>query len=508
MTLQHDAERIPTGRQVRHLTDGIQNARAGRGLGSVLSDVWYAVVTVGLCTAFVTGIAQSLRDAAPDAGETTVALTGELPGALVAVAALGALLSLAGRLGPVGLGGGGAAWWLPMPIDRRGLLRPTVVRWPLVAAATGLVLVPLLVTMVGGTGSVGLVLRWAAFGAAVFGAAVAGAEVAQVHPRGSRWVAAAGEALLLVTALAFAAIALLGLATDGWALGAGWWAAVPLVLLAVAGTVVAERRTPELSGARLRAQGSLGDRAQVAVLSLDLRELGHALSASTGRARRRSVRLRAGGPRRAIVLADLMLLVRSPRPLVQIVVATLFAVAAGKIALTSGGLALYGVWLLTGFWAASSAAGGARQADMAPVLDRLLPLSARDARLVRGVVPLLAAVVWAVPTFAVHASRTGETGWLLVAPAWALVVAAAAVRAAYRPAPRWTASTVSSPMGGVPPTGGMFKGLDVALVGTLPTAVAAFLGGMPDALPNIQHLWALTVAAVLAAASGRRRKRT
>ena len=505
MTMQHDPARIPQGRQVRSLTASIENARQGRGIGAVVHEIWYVIITVGLCVLLVVGIAGGIKESVP-VEDGVATLTGELPGALALLAAVGGLLSLAGRLGPVGLGGGGASWWLPMPVDRRGLLRPTVLRWPLVSAAVGGVLAPLAVILFGADVTPSLVFRWAALGAAGFAALAAGAEVLQPFGSASRLVAGTGEVVMLLAAGAIAVVALTGRDTSAWTLDGAWVVAVPLAVVAVVATVLAERHSARLSGAGLRDRGSVGDRAQVAVLSLDLRELSGALAAAPHRARRKgSLRLAAGGPRRAIVLADLVLLGRAPRQLAQTAVAAMFAVAAGQVTLTHGGLPLYGVWLATGFWAANAAAAGARHADLAPVLDRLFPLSAREIRVVRSAAPLIAGTVWAGAAFGAHAGTTGQTAWLALVPAWAVVLAAAAVRGAYRPAARWIASTVVSPMGGVPPTGGLFKGLDVALVGTLPTAIALYTGSLSPTMIAGQVVWGAAIIAFLVGMSGRRK---
>ncbi|WP_155859389.1 DUF6297 family protein [Cellulomonas sp. KRMCY2] len=517
-TLVHDPAKVPSGGQVRHLTARIQGARQGHGAGAVLIEIWYTIITVGLSVTFVIGIADSIQASAPGEGGP-VMIAGELPAALVVLAAAGAVLSLAGRLGPVGLGGGGAAWWLPMPIDRRGLLRPTVLRWPSTTAAAGAVLAPLIVFAFGVDLTISTVLAWAALGGASFAALTALAAVAQSwHPgdrsgrshRSNRVTAAVGDTVLLGATAAVAGLALVGPAAasaSGWELGGGWWASIPLLLAAVVGTLVAERRTALLSGAGLRALGSVGDRAQVAVLSLDLRELSRALTTGTGRARRRgSLRLAPGGPRRAVVRADLVLLARTPRLLVQIAVAALLAVAATRVTLLGSGLPMYGTLVLTGFWAANTSAAGARHADMAPVLDRLLPLSAREVRLTRGVVPLAAAAVWTVTVLGLQAARTGEPLWLALALPWTLVLAVAALRSAYRPPPRASRVPVASPMGSVPPTGGLFHGLDVALVGTLPTAIALYVGVVSSTLVTAQLVMAGLVVAVLVGVSGTKKQ--
>lgn len=563
-----DPQRVPDGRQVRRLTAQIQDARAGRGLGALVSEVWYTIITVGLCLAFVAGVTSTVQDAAALVDGTVVGsggamLTGELPGALAALAMAGAMLSLAGRLGPVGVGAGGASWWLPMPVDRRGLLRWTVLVWPAVAAGVGLVLTPTLVAVLAGGTTVGAVLGWAGVGCAVFALMVALAALAQTRERPAPWTvtvdggrasrgrgarragarrqgarvpdaATVGELLMLVAAAAVALLAVTGAsgtsawtesgegtaafgwrsgALDDWHLAGGWWWwAVPLLVGAVVTTLTAERRAGRIDGAGLRMRGALGERAKVAVMSLDLRELGRVLGSAGHRARRRSlrwagaVRWFAGGPRRVVVLTDLLLLARTPRLIGQVTVAALLGVVVGRVEMLRAGLPLYASLVVLGFWAANAAVAGGRHAEMAPVLDRLLPVSARAVRLTRGVIPLLGAVLWSVVVLGALAARSGLVQWLLLAPAWALVLATAAVRSAYRPAPLPKRAAVVSPMGGVPNTGGMFKGLDVALVGTLPTALILQIDTMATALVTAQWVVSLVVVGIMGAVAGRRRR--
>jgi hypothetical protein len=518
VTLVHDPARVPTGHQVRRLTGQIQGAREGRGLGAVLQEVWYTAVTVGLSVLFVTGVARTIRAAVPDTDGPSLA-SSDLPALLVLLVVAGGVLSLAGRLGPVGVGGGGAAWWLPMPVDRRGLLRPAVLAWPAVAAGGGAILAPLLVTLFGAEVSLERVLGWAAVGGSAFALLAAAAAIAQAASRGgvtrrrsggSHLVAVGGEVLMLVGTVSVAALALgsgsVASSLSTWRLGQ-WWVAAPLLLAAVGLTMLAERRTGRLSGAGLRAKGSIGDRARVAVLSLDMRELARALSIDPARVRHRSYRLPARGPRSAVVLADLVPLLRSPRPLLVVAVMALLAVAAARMSLLGSGLPLYATLVLTGFWAANAAAAGARHAEMAPVLDRLLPLSAREVRVVRGGVPLIGAVLWAAVVLGAQAWASGSVVWLGLLAPWSLVLAAAAVRSAYRPAPSWSSVPIATPMGGTPPSAGLFKGLDVALIGTLPTAVMLYVGALTPGLLLAQTVLALALVGVLIAASGRRPRR-
>ncbi|MCU1431026.1 MAG: hypothetical protein JWP95_131 [Actinotalea sp.] len=508
MTLVHDPARVPSGRRVRTLTSQIQGAREGRGLGAVVQELWYAAVTIGLCVAFVAGVATTLqgtvRDAAP-AG----AVTGEVPAALLVLALAGAVLSLAGRMGPVGVGSGGGTWWLPMPVDRRGLLRPAVLLWPAVALAAGAVLAPLVATAFGAPVSPLHVLRWAAVGGSLCAAAAGTAAIAQSAPGNARrhrvdLTVLVGDVLLLGAILAVAVLALRADAPSPWSLSTLGWVTAPLMLAAGLLTVLAERRIGLLDGARLRSKGSVGDRARVAVLSLDLRELSRALTVESGPARRRSWPLRPGGARRAVALADVLLLIRSPRLLLQIGTIVLLAVATTRLPVLGEGLPLHVVLVLTGFWTANAAAAGGRQAEMAPVLDRLLPLSARQVRVARGTVPLLASSLWSVAVLGLVGVRSGNPLWSAVVVPWALVLAAAAVRSAYRPQPNWARTPVATAMGSAPPTAGLSKGVDVVLVGTLPTAVALYVGALTPTLVVGQWVVAALVLVLLVGMSGRK----
>lgn len=494
---------VPSGRHVRRVTEDIQGARTGRGFGDVVTDLWYAVTCVVLLAVTAYGTAAVVQEAAVAAAPDADPI-GEAGAVLVLVAVCGGVLALGTRLGPVALGGGGAGWWLPMPVDRRGLLRPSVLRWPAIALATGVVAGPLAALSLGLPPAVGPVLAWAALGGGVAALVGAVGAVVQQRPvdardrrRRERVLAGAGDGVVAAAVVGLALLVLVG-GWEGWHLHRSAWVALPLLVAAAGLTVIAERGVERLDGATLRRLGSLGQRAQVAVLALDLRELGRALTSVDARDRRRSWPLRARGPRSAVAVADLTLLARSPRALVQVTMLVLVAVVAARTPVVGTGIALYPVLLLTGFWAASSAAAGARHGELVPALDRSLPLSARQVRVARGAAPLVAAAVWSAVAVAT------VPGLAAVAPVWAVVLAAAAVRSAYRPPPKFRQPVVSSPLGGAPPTTGMTQGVDVALLGTLPTALALYVGAMSPTLLAVQWGVAAAVLAVVVGVTGRR----
>lgn len=470
--------RPPTGRWVRTTTRRIQDARAGRGGGSLLLEIWSAALVLAVQGAVLGSAVVLLGEGVvPGLGERTVP-GGDLGGALVGVVLVGGLLGLAARLGPVGLGRSGATWWLPLPVDRRGLLRPAVLGWP---AATGLAagfVTPLAVIALGGRPDLHTVAGWAALAAAGGAVVVSLAMLLQTAAvgradRAGRVLATVGDTLMVGGSFGLVLVLTSG-AT--WRLGA--WDVVAGALLVVVVVLVAatDRRAGRIDGALLRARSGVGDRARGAVLSLDLRELSRALSGAPRRLRRRSWALRPGGPGRALVLGDVVLVTRTPRVLVQVVVAGVLGVAAGAV--LAPGVLLYLAWVLTAFWAAGSLAAGGRHGDAVPAVERLLPLSRRVSRAAHGVVPLVGTTLWSVVVLGTEAWRAAEPAWLALAPSWALVMAAAAVRAAYRPPSRYLAAQVSTPMGGIPSTGGLLQGIDVAVAGTLPTAFVLLSGGL------------------------------
>ncbi|MFS0705780.1 DUF6297 family protein, partial [Cellulomonas sp. 179-A 9B4 NHS] len=285
----------------------------------------------------------------------------------------------------------------------------------------------------------------------------------------------------------------------------------PWALVAAAGAVVAalgwlvDARLGRLPARTVRESGSVATQAVGAVVSLDSRELGRALAGGVLRpARRRSSRLRTvRGPASALVTADLVLLRRSPRHLVQLVVAVLVPVLATVVPQLASPVGVVLAVVLSGGAAASAGADGARWAEMAPVLDRTLPLRHTTVRRLRMVVPGLVALVWSAATLAAVARWADGplVDWLVLAVASTPVWAAAAVRAAYRPAPDWGKNLVATPAGAVP-TGALAviaRGPDLVALCLLPLWIAIGLATVTTPLLTAQLV--LTAVAVVVGSS-------
>lgn len=489
-----DPDELLTGRELRRLTARAAAARADAGPGEIVVDIAYAVVSVALATGWVIGLASMLRstlDPGSPAGGAPVLGPGAVQ-ALGTAALLAFLTGTAVRLGPVGAGSAGVRWWVPSPADRRGLVSPSFVRAVLLGGVLGAV-GTVAVSVAAGLDAAPA-LRAALTGGALGLLLVSVAGLVQPFPR-------AAGALARASDVAVAAVPVAGLvlvAADRRGLPA--LAAPPLVALGllVVGAVLVLRwwRGLESLGATvLRAQSSVADQVGGAVLSFDTRDLGRALR------RAGAARVRVRRPRRfaavrgafgAVVAADLVLLGRSPSALAQLVGLGALTVVAQQVPGLGSGFGLFAVLVVAGLGAAVLGAEGARTAEMAPVVDSLVPLAARWTRLARAVVPTLTGAVCLLAGAAPLVVATGDARWVALGALTAVVQGAAAVRGAYREPPNWGGPLLATPAGGVP-TGAaavLRKGPDVAVLGAVPLGVALLVGA-----PG----WGAVVAQALAA---------
>ena len=499
-----EEEDLPTGRAVRRWTRNRSRHHAEAGISALLGDIYTSILSIALTASMVLPLASAL--APKDGSRTRSAIEG--PGldpgwlaVLPVLAATAALVGLVTRLGPLALSAAESAWWLPLPTERRTLLRPTAYRWP--AAAV----------LIGGFGGcvVGLglgdqpnaVAACAVLGAGATVALVVVAGLTQTRPQLHRSLRLAADLGLVVVPVAG-----LVMAFGGWAppplTGLLWGCSGLLCVVAITLIVIWDGQLARVPGVSLRSQGAAADEALVAVLSLDPRGLGRALAARTEPSRRRRSLtlfwLERVPPRRrpeaALITSDLLLFLRTPRHVVQVVLGACLPVLV--LATPKPNVAALAITLVaSAYLAALATAEGARRAQVNPALDAALPLDQHEVRRFRLVFPTVVMLVWALIETALLAWRYGAPGgWLLlgllVAPAWA----AAAVRAAYRPLPDFAAPQIYTPMGGLPPGVSTIvtQGPDIALIGSVPVIVSLILGAVPTAVLLLQVV--LTAGAV------------
>ncbi|MFC7405482.1 DUF6297 family protein [Georgenia alba] len=500
---------LPGGRAVRRWTRRRAWVRDPALLSDLLADVYNALLTVAIVVAMVLGGAAGLgADLAARPGAEGAGL-GLRVGWLVLLGGAGAVLAvvaLAARLGPVGVRPSQAAWWLPLPVERRGLLRPAAAIWPAVSAGVGTVAGLAAVLVVASGGSAPLLLAGATGGAGLAASAVLAVGLAQVTARGHRRARVLVDVLLAVVPVVGIVVASVDLPPPASTPVVLWGTAAGAVLLAGSLAVVLDARLPRLSDAILRERGFAAGEALAATLSTDTRALGRALSAQAAPLVRRSSSFRwlAPVPRRfaphaALVTADALLLLRSPRHLAQLLVSACLPAVA--LAVPSPVPVVTVLLLVVGAYAAGLAVTeAARRAEDAPVLDALLPVGAETVRRLRLVTPSGAHLVWSLAVFALLTWRYGGAEWLalgaLGAPGWA----AGAVRAAYRPPPDFSGGLVHTPMGAFPPgaLSVVSKGPDVALLCAAPALLAVLTGTISPPLLWLQA--ALTAVALAVAA--------
>lgn len=485
----------PTGRELRRLTRAATEFHTGGNVMDLISEVYSVLLSVVISLAVAVGAVQGLNaEFTPGPQRTSVD-----PTWLALVAALmlvGGLVGLAGRLGPIGMGGGQAAWWLPAPVDRRTLLQPRARVIALLGAAVGAaggLLIAFLATREPGPALAWVVGIFTLIGVVIV-LSVAAGQVRLGNNRARRL-----RASILIGDVLIALAPVLGLVVvvtqppaitlPAGAVGIGLVA----VLAATAGVLLwrVDTGLDELAGRELRARGAVSAYAAGAVTSMDTRELGRALTVSTAVDQRRgSVAMRwVRGPVSAIVTGDALVLARTPRHAIQIVAAGAFALLAVLAGWTTGVNLV--VLLMGAYVAAMATAEGARRAEMAPVLDRHFPYDARDVRRVRVILPTLVMVVWCAVVFGVWGAMHGDApGWILMGVVCAPTFGAGVIRAAYRKQPDWTKPLVTGPMGPVPPgvLGAFARGPDLVVFCLIPLIIAVIALGPTPLLMTVQLL--------------------
>lgn len=503
-----------TGPAVRRFTRRAAAARAETSIFARLGDVVGTLTSIVVVVAVVGGTLARLRSRIAGARPTLPGATvpAGVSVAAVAVLTLAALLVLLERLGPVSSTPAAAAWWLPLPAGRRGLLRGELARvGSFVVAGTVVLALPVVLAAPRSPSAAAAVIGigWVA-GIALLGVGTTAA--LQVRGGSGRLAGVAGAVAVAVAVLSAAASVAAASGAHRLALPApahtpAWTPLVPagvgVVLL-----LVADRGLGRLSAEQLRAGGRTAQYASASVLSLDTRELGRALSARQSAPRRGWRFGWVTRPWSAVVAGDLAILSRGRWQLGQLLVAAALPVVAGRTAgLRSLPWLVWGGCLLG--WALAAVAAGhpSRQAQAAPVLDRMLPLSAADVIRARAALPLGLTSVVCTLTLALLGIGTGDVVlWALlglaVSPAWA----AAAVRGAYRPELDWSAPLLSTPAGPVPTGVGatLVQGLDAGLAGSVPVAIALLQGRPTPGLVVGQAVWSAVVAAVAFALLRRR----
>lgn len=473
------------------------------------------------------------RDLPVGQGETGLAL-------VVAVAA--GLLLLAQSLGPLTLSPADASWLLMSPLDRRGVLRPSLRALTVLAALAGAVLGILALAMAGPyiraftSARLGEWIALAALaGGAVAVAAVDALVLLQPYPQRSRPLI---RAVLRVIALAAVVIAVAG---EHWmslpravardlgpvSTAALRSVAVAVVVVAIATGLAAWARVRSFPVDVLWADSAHAGRVRLAAAFLNVQLLGWI--AEDNHWRRRLLVSRPWPARllgyplpTASLLAwtDWRRLGRRPGTLLTLAASAVApALVAGALTGAARGVVGAVVLLLGGIAAASQGCAGLRRDTSDVTLRRMLGVPSRPALAARAVLPALLAAGWLALALGLLASAgvlpvKGASAvpapvlWVGLGLVAGPGLAASALRLA-RTAPVDAADQAGLDTGmGTMPTWlvGRFLSILLGVIGTFPAlgAVIAAFGGI-HARPG-QHLaaglapGAVAVQAVLSAA--------
>jgi hypothetical protein len=414
---------------------------------------------------------------------------------LLLLAAAGGFLLLL-RLGPVSANPAQGFWWLSLPVDRRRALAGPATRKMLkcaVVAGLGFLPVAALTGPAGGLGSVLLGGAVAAASGALTFLIAAAVQAAGLKPTASRisMVVIAAGLLLLLFPLLFAGVPVevpghvLLLLPSGWPLATAQGAVWPLpAALAglLAGLCAVYLQLRRLGVSELIGSGNVTGHAAGALYFGDFRELGAALQ--TPEITRRFPRLsaRPTSAFTALLRADAVAFLRSPRNGLVLAMLALGPAALTCVTGVGSAIVVAGLLLIAGWTAASVSASVARLHARNPVLESLLPLTPGQATRAHAVVPAVCLTVWSLATFGILSLMgAGGPELLLLGVLAALGLAGASVRAAFRPIPDWT-TPGSSKFSLMMPAGietSFAQGPDTAVVAMLPVLIALISGGTP-----------------------------
>ncbi|WGW13056.1 DUF6297 family protein [Saxibacter everestensis] len=505
MTTQHpevDERSQLSARQIKALTASATRKRSDKSFSVVLGDLYTALISIGVAVAMMGGAVVGLERSAGGPGGggllRTLAPATPIPVFWVAVMLLLAGTAIAAgllaRLGPISASEDQAVWWLSLPVSRRAFIAPSVWRLSGVLAivgACGAILASIGAAAVSASGIAVGIIGGALLASLVILGQILGwrrgivvvADIAAVVLPGVLVV------LLSLGQLSDASLTSFALAIPPlWPLlnGPGGNLALALAIVLFVGAVItAVLRVDRLRLRQLRAAGSVSSRVASSVMTFDTREISRVLNPTVSRSRRKSAKFRlVDTPVAALLASEIKLFIRSPRRFGQLIV---LACVPPVVAIIQGVLSsvamVYVAMLISAYFAALTCVESARQAELNPSLDRLLPLPATTVFRVRSVIALVVMTVWMAVVCSVIAGIAGM-GWQLVLLGVVSVpgFAAAGLRSAYRTAPNWSGSVVATPAGPIPLSAiaSLRRGPDFALIGSLALGVALFLGAVPE----------------------------
>lgn len=512
----------------------VERARLGGRHWEKITDVYIALLYVAVLGAFTAGLVSLAGHLLQSPVEMSRSDRLALVSTESLVGALGGLLGAwIGRvtcaLGPAAVDRAQAFWWLRLPVEiapfiRRGVHGRLLVGGLLGTAAWLPVAAGLIESqsVTGQTGTVDVLIGALVSGCLVWLMMAVCAVAQTYHCRGLLrrifdWVPAAVAALLAVEVLtralgsfevgvpvwwmvspaALPSIAMVG---DG----PSWLVLTIVALLAACLTRWADSRWEKVTHRDLIEAGDASAHLGGAMIMLNVRELGAALttrSHTAARIRPRWLqrRRRTLKPMWAWALADLLVVLRAPRSVFGVlagwaVVAVVAVSEAGnQTVFVAAAVVVGSVMAVRSVTTAADALAGMGQ------LQRLLPVGRNVAWIAHTLAPAVLLIPWGAATGLVVATVSfnfGDPSWWMtvavgVVSGWAL--SASVVRTATQPPLDWGVVMQAAQTGRTfgPVAGSLMHGTDTAVLAALPLALTAVLSMIP---------WAYLLITVVVAA--------
>ncbi len=461
-----DVDRAVSARELRAEMRDWRRGRADRSFGEAFGDAYVMIVAVLLIGAMAFSALNTVREITDVAcTQSCTQVRSAVPWVAV-LAVTGLALAAARLLGPVFSPPAAAHWLLTSPVPRADWLWPALLRAVITALVAGSLLLigPILV----GAADLPSGAALMTLGVLSTVAAVAWAGVAQIHEQA--WTRHLSTTLALGTwgLLVVAALAPDQLPTGTLSPTVLLGGVLVAALATVAGIVMAARALPHASQAALAPTAQAWPSLSGALASFDLTLLFDVLQ-SRRWAAVAWVRSRRGGPSGwwALVHTEVRRVARNPRPwlvLLAVGIVPFALVRAGVEQGTAIGTALVG--LLVG----PSLASGLRVVVRTPTLARIYPFSTREVRSAHLLLPTVGLLALGLVTGVALAPLLPLDRALLMGLATGFSALAATTRWVASAPPDYAAPLLSTPAGGLPPgmLGGLFKGLDVWLLTSLP----------------------------------------
>ncbi|MEO6531670.1 MAG: DUF6297 family protein [Specibacter sp.] len=506
-----------SAKEIRQYTFRAGLSRTEGGLMELISEVYTSVLGGLTLLAMAGALIVALRHSLGVGTESALAAMAVAPGfhsvtllqasATVLLTLAAALLSVEMTMGPVAMTLPQTAWWLGLPVRRRGFIQPGFLKsllWPTIAAV--LVVVPLALGMASdpSPGRIALAalcgvgLAWLLYGVAGW---------CQITKSGA-WLKPVMGAVTLVAPLTLVATALYNnVAGSGAVTGANtaWLEYLPtswpllvadgarwpllLVVLALGLLALVYVNLERITTAQLKASAAAGAYAASSLLSMDATELSRSLSTgpATGRStvrlpmvfKKGSVTSRSV---KTLLSTHATMALRSPATLLRVLVLAAIPASLAAVEFLGNAVLIAVVLFLCAYFAATALGATARFAAGNPAVDALMPLPAKVVRQVHYVIPAVAMTLWAPLCFGLLlALGVGSPALLILALFAGPGLGAATLRAAFRPAPDWNMPAVASPTGPIP-TGAIrsfLSGPDLTLIVLLPVLICLISGGVP-----------------------------